>query len=374
MKLLLVNHKNPADINQFSGTSFFMSKAIREEFKDVSEFTVYETTDDIRKVINTGVYAGLRPFGNKLTSFIKGNHIKADFVLCQGGNTAVPYYNHSIPIAYWHDSTWQSYLQGYRSRKAFEQFKKDYRNLFTWDRKAFERADLLIFSSDYVAEACVKYYKVSQDKIKVIPFGANLRESMKPQALNLFLQQRLMEDRLNFTFIGKDWKRKGLPQAYSLVKKLNENHIKAHLNIVGCEPELKRLHQSAFVTNHGFLDKANQSHNEVFSSILQKTHFLLHPTISEPFGIVLCEANAYGIPVLGTNTEGLKSIVVCGENGYLFKRTEFLQGAFDRVLDLNKDFAHNYRSLFESSLTAYRQRLNWQTNVRILKATLQEFV
>lgn len=374
MKLLLVDHKNSNDINQFSGTSFFMTKAIREEFEEVLDYSVYESIDDVRKVISSGISSGLRPFGNKLTNFIKDNNIKADFVLCQGGNTSVPYYNRSIPIAYWHDSTWQTFLQGYRSRKAFEQFKNDYGNLYNWDKKAFERSDLLIFSSDYVAEACIKYYKVHPQKVKVISFGANLDDIPSQQLLEKSLQNRLENDGLNFTFIGKDWKRKGLTYAYSLVKKLNENQIKAHLNIVGCEPDLKDINQFSFVKNYGFLDKANKEHNQVLKDILLNTHFLLHPTISEPFGIVLCEANAYGIPVLGTSTEGLKSIIRNGENGFLFKRTKFLKDAIEQLILLNVDFDKSYKSLFKQSLAAYEQRLNWQTNVRILKKTLQEFL
>jgi len=373
MKLLLVDHKNSNDINQFSGTSFFMRKAIRNVFEDVQEFSILESIDDVRKVIQSGIGAGLKPFGDKLTKFLNESEVKADFVLCQGGNTAVPYYRHATPLAYWHDSTWHSFLQGYRSRKAFDQFKKDYRNLFLWDQKAFDKADLLIFSSDYVAEACKKYYNVSHAKVKVISFGANLNGSPEPKVLDEFLTERIGDTTLNFTFIGKDWKRKGLSKAILLVRKLNENGIGAHLNVIGCEPNLKYLDSCTFITIYGFLDKSKSSDAQVFENLLQRTHFLLHPTLAEPFGIVLCEANAYGIPVLGTNTEGLKSIIEEGKNGYLFKRTAFVKNAYELLMNFNDNFDVNYKSIFTSSIMAYQSRLNWETNVLKLKTTLQQF-
>ncbi|MDN5286019.1 MAG: glycosyl transferase group 1 [Mucilaginibacter sp.] len=374
MKLILVDHKDSSDINHFSGTSFFMKKAIEEEFEEVVGFSIIESIEDVKTVINSGVSAGLKPFGKKLTDFIRDNQIKSDFVLCQGGNTAVPYYKHATPIAYWHDSSWQTFLQGYKGQKSFEEFRFDYPNLYAWDKKAFDRADLLLFSSDYVAEACVKYYGIPAPKIRVIPFGANLQYWPDNDLMKRILQNRLKSSSLNFTFIGKDWKRKGLDNAFLLVKKLNWAGIASHLSIVGCEPEIKGIDNSPFVSHYGFLNKAISKDVKLIEDIMQNTHFLLHPAVSEPFGIVLCEANAYGIPVIGTRTEGLKTIVAEGQNGFLFNRSEFVKKAFDTILQLNINFNKNYTFLFESARAAFNQRLNWSSNVKELKNTLKEFI
>lgn len=55
------------------------------------------------------------------------------------------------------------------------------------------------------------------------------------------------------------------------------------------------------------------------SEVLRGTDFLLHPTPKEPFGVVLVEAMALGIPVLASNEGGPAEIVQQGENGLLFK-------------------------------------------------------
>lgn len=55
------------------------------------------------------------------------------------------------------------------------------------------------------------------------------------------------------------------------------------------------------------------------SQILRETDYLLHPTPREPFGVVLVEAMALGIPALASNEGGPAEIVQDGENGLLFK-------------------------------------------------------
>jgi len=55
------------------------------------------------------------------------------------------------------------------------------------------------------------------------------------------------------------------------------------------------------------------------SQVLRETDYLLHPTAKEPFGVVLVEAMALGIPVLASNAGGPAEIVHHGENGLLFK-------------------------------------------------------
>jgi glycosyltransferase involved in cell wall biosynthesis len=55
------------------------------------------------------------------------------------------------------------------------------------------------------------------------------------------------------------------------------------------------------------------------SQVLRETDYLLHPTPKEPFGVVLVEAMALGIPVLASNEGGPAEIVQQGENGLLFK-------------------------------------------------------
>jgi glycosyltransferase involved in cell wall biosynthesis len=99
--------------------------------------------------------------------------------------------------------------------------------------------------------------------------------------------------------------------------------------------------------------------------ILYDTHFLLHPTEFEAFGIAMVEANAFGVPVLATNVYGPKTIIRYGINGSLFERDEYIEGATSFIMRFMDDI-DEYRSLALSSLKEYISRFTWTMNARKL--------
>jgi glycosyltransferase involved in cell wall biosynthesis len=370
MQIFLVNHKNHKDINAFSGAAYFLSRAIKEEFEEVIEYDLPETEDFVVGVHNGHFEEKLRPVGKTLSNFLQNNNVGADFILCLGGNTAVPFYEHNIPIVYWHDCTWHTLLGAYASPARFEEFKIGYKNFHLWDISALKKADIVIFSSAYIAEACIRDYKIASNKVKVIPFGANLYQPPAPDFLQKALEIRSKSKTLHLTFYGKEWKRKGLQNAYLLTLTLNNRGIHTILNIICGDPVINDLFQSPFVKNHGYINKSDKNHYDQLEGILQQTHFLVHPAIAEPFGIALCEANAYGIPVIGTEVGGLKTIVINGRNGYLFKPENFVKEASLLVKDIFDHFDTKYPPLFHSSLREFNQRLNWKSSVKELRRIL----
>ena len=54
--------------------------------------------------------------------------------------------------------------------------------------------------------------------------------------------------------------------------------------------------------------------------ILPSLHLLVHPTAEEPFGRVICEAMAAGIPVVACDSAGPGSILSDGKTGFLFPK------------------------------------------------------
>lgn len=369
MKIVLVNHQNPYDVNVFSGLPYFMSRAIKVEFEEVVEYNDFEPTPTmVTDVLKGDLQNSLIPQGKKLSEYLKRNCIEADFVLCQGGNSCVPFYEHTIPLVYWHDSTWCTYLHGNVNDTAFSAFKHQYKFLYLWDKMALDRAKLVVLSSDYVAESCVRNYGIPRHKIEVIPFGANIPSSFSNDQLNESLKEKLNSSVLNLTFIGKDWQRKGLPKAYELTEKLNLLNIPTQLNVIGAYPPgIKNL---PYLNLLGFLDKSDENQFNAYQSILTKTHFLIHPAIAEPFGIALCEANSFGVPIIGTNVGGLKTIVHQGKNGFLFENENFVSDAIDKITVLRLNFRENYVRLFNATLNEFNQRLNWETNTKRLKKIL----
>lgn len=371
MKIVLIHHHDPDNIGSFSGTSYFMSRAIREEFRDVIEYNSLDYEGLAESAYRDGIRQVLQPIGKRLTDFLYSNHIDADFVICLGGNSSIPYYDHHIPLVFWHDSTWHTFLQGYESPEDFREFKQACENLYLWDMAVLSKADVLVYSSEFVADACVNYYGTSREKIRVIPFGANMENGPSSSFLREALEQRLAAPYIQLTFSGRDWKRKGLENAYLLAKELNERGMETMLNVIGCTPDIPGLDESPFVINWGYLDKSSKADTATWTDILKRTHLLIHPAVAEPFGIALCEANAYGIPVIGTSVEGLKTIVRHGVNGFLFDIEGWPGQAREVIEGIVRDLPAVYPVLFQNSVREYSERLNWKTNVLELKKVLE---
>ena len=108
-------------------------------------------------------------------------------------------------------------------------------------------------------------------------------------------QQFCLED-LKFVFVGKEWKRKGLDIAVRIVEEFRRSHGNATLTVFGCERrELPRsLRTLRWMIVRGW------------SKDVPWTDFdmLLHPARKEPFGMVVAEARAHGLPVLMSSNVG----------------------------------------------------------------------
>ena len=108
------------------------------------------------------------------------------------------------------------------------------------------------------------------------------------------------------------------------------------------------------------LDKNDPSQRARLTDLFLSSDFLLLPTRAESYGIVFCEASAFGLLSVTTATGGVPTIVRDGENGALLP------------LDAGPDdYATVIRRLYEqpdelaalsaSSRAAFETRLNWDT-------------
>jgi len=97
--------------------------------------------------------------------------------------------------------------------------------------------------------------------------------------------------------------------------------------------------------------------------------FLL-PSLHEPFGIVILEAWAAGLPVMASRVGGVPSFVSDGEDGVLFEPNDELEAvaAFE-ALRSNPERA---RSLAQAGRTKARERYSWDSVTRNLVQIYEE--
>ena len=112
-------------------------------------------------------------------------------------------------------------------------------------------------------------------------------------------------------FIGREWKRKGLQIAVSAFKDALEIKPDIRFLVAGMPPE-EVSHLFKGLPSDSYELQGWQKTEDFFSNI----NLLIHPALSEPFGMVVAEANAAGIPVLVSTQAGVSDLVA-DENGFV---------------------------------------------------------
>lgn len=153
--------------------------------------------------------------------------------------------------------------------------------------------------SKLIGEAVFAEYPTAKEKRVEIAWPGVKRPKSSDTSENRSL------DQVTFLFIGKEWKRKGLKTALKIFKNYTEKKEgNAELHIYGVEPhelppEALRLKG---VSVHGWKPDIPW----------HKYSILLHLATSEPFGMVVAEARAHGVPVLASTEVGATDLKFTG--------------------------------------------------------------
>jgi glycosyltransferase involved in cell wall biosynthesis len=85
---------------------------------------------------------------------------------------------------------------------------------------------------------------------------------------------------------------------------------------------------------HGRLNKTDPGQYETFLSLYRDAHFFIMPSRQEAYGIVYCEAAAFGRPAIAAQTGGVGTIVGDDRTGLLFPLEATPADYADRILAL----------------------------------------
>lgn len=235
------------------------------------------------------------------------------------------------------------------------------------DLVAMKAASGLFFSSAWAADHAVRYYQIGQEKIHVLPFGANMdvlpsREkvlSEKPQEI------------WNILLIASAWKNKGADIACNAIKILKERQHPVQLTIVGSEPPTEI--ESDLIHTLPFVDKNTVEGRNELDALYTRSHLFILPTRFDCTPIVFCEASSYGVPILSANTGGVAGHIAEGVNGYLIPYEDEGKAYADKIEEILSD-PIRYEKLRISTRDYYESTLNWDQWLKdFLKVTLPNF-
>ncbi len=198
-----------------------------------------------------------------------------------------------------------------------------------------------------------EYYGKSLDEIAVIPNGVDLK---KFHPKNRVLYRAEVRRRLNIyntdfviLFVGGDWERKGLEYIIRSLPFLSSR--KARLLVVG---GWQREHYVDVARDLGISDLVIfAGKSSAVQELYSVANVLVLPSLYEPFGLVVLEAMASGIPVIVSKCAGAAEVIRDNVNGLLLEdpsNPKMIAAKVSRVLnDLTfmKKIAKNARKTAE---------------------------
>lgn len=356
MKVAYIAMGDPHDRNVWSGTPYY---ALAQMRRRVASLTVLETPrlDRWIKRVNGAV----RRLGWDLTrnSIVLALYARAlrpqleafgpDVILAVGGEYKLAWVGGDYPAVFVSDGLFCSIVDYYAKFRCFRPSTRRRAIAIEADfvRPANRRLALM---SRWAAQSAIDTYGIPGERVPVIPIGANLESDPGRAVL-----EQVKED-LNLLWIGVDWERKGgtlLLESFAL---LRATHPKAQLHIVGIEPDVAKGKTGVYV--HGFLRKSVPSENETLMRLFAKASLYVMLSAEEAFGLVYCEAAAFGVPSIGYRTGGVMTIVEDGTTGILLETSATAQNVASTIVGLWQD-QPRYTAMRQAARERYETVLNW---------------
>lgn len=361
-KIAYLTSNDPQDRRSWSGTHYYIAQALQRHCGDVTYIgpisppavlfkkafakALWEVAH--RRYLYTHTIALSKQIARIAEQKMTGKHF--DLIVAPAGSAEIAHLDTTVPIVYLSDTTLALMVDYNDEFSALLSSSFEQANCI--ERLATRKAALALYSSNWAAQSAVEDYHADKRKIFVVPFGANIDEvPLRDSVLD-----RPAPERCRLLFIGTDWQRKGGDIAYETLVALEARGIPSDLTIVGCVPPKSASHRNMKVI--GFVNKNEVKGRQLLSELLRKATFLIHPTRTECYGIVCCEANAFGLPVIASDTGGISEIVKNGENGYLLPPSARGSEYADIISEVFT-CEENYIERRKCSRLSFETRLNW---------------
>jgi glycosyltransferase involved in cell wall biosynthesis len=378
MKIAYVTTYNARDLNQWSGTPYHMTRAFERE--EVSLAYVgslaarLPATARIKKIWRRLVLghsesvrfniAVAKNYAQQVARQLE--QLQPQAIITPEVNP-VAYLNCQQPLILWTDALYAGLLGFYPASANLSALSVQQGNQVT--AECLARCRLAIFSSEWAARSAIELYGADKEKVKVVPYGANIECQHTIADIREMLKERSPKI-LKLLFIGTRWEQKGGPLVLSVAKALHASGLAVALTIVGCHvPSAEKL--PAYVRCLGFISKHSPEGLSQLKQLLRESHFLFVPSQSEAYGIVFCEANAYGLPCLSTHVGGISTVIKDNINGMTFARNASID-LYCSYLSNMMRHESQYEARALSSFNEYATRLNWKVATQQVKRLVQE--
>ena len=363
IKIMYLTHRNAQDKREWSGTMYYMGQALSRHAGEVVYagpyypkflFLLLKAINKVSSLLFKKRYN--IPYNYFLTLAYKHYFTKKikkenpDIIFAPASSGEMSQLKVDCPLIYLGDITLSLLIDRYPNFTNLSKFSRWEGEII--ENKTFKNADALVFSSEWAADSARNDYNVPEEKIHLIPYGANM---------DIFPDKKEVAEKdfgqpLKLLFLGVDWKRKGGEIVFNTFMDLQNRGVDVELTVCGCTPPEKFKDPKMKVIP--FLNKNDQKDAKVLYEILLDHHFLFVPSRSDCTPIAFCEANAFGLPVVSTDVGGISSLIKDGVNGHVLTldaQPENYAEIFSSYYNKESD----YRKIVKSSREYYDKILNW---------------
>jgi glycosyltransferase involved in cell wall biosynthesis len=212
-----------------------------------------------------------------------------------------------------------------------------------------------------MSDLITKSFKIEKDKISVLPYllekSKNNWKPIEKREFSICIVGRLSLSKGH----------KNLLYAFNECIKIDP---KLKLLIVGDGPEKKTLQKlTKSLKQKSHVVFLGNIPNRDIGTIFSKCFASISASRSEAFGIVNIESLREGTPVICTNTEGAKDIIVNGKNGFIVDLTKKndLAKKIELILKNWKKYSNNALQTFEKEYDKHNIPFHCQMIVNELK-------
>lgn len=359
IKVGFLSSQNYLDKTTFSGSLYYMRTALKARNLQIIDLGNPKKPSLWRKVLNRLIKppdsskAGTPQYIAEYKKFIslinkQLQQTPCDVIFAPVAKGELTFLETTIPIISLSDTTFALLEKTYQLKLDESQKKLESEQEFI----VVSKARKLVYPSEWAANSAINDYQAEPEKIAIIPFGANLDS---PPSMSEVLSNNLTSP-FRLLFVGRDWSRKGGDIAFQTLISLCKKGFDAELTVVGSTPPANIQHDKLKVVP--FLNKNIPQDRKQINELFLKSNAFILPTRADCYGIVLCEANAFGLPVFTTDVGGIPTIVKNGKNGYMLPLSATGEDYANLIIEKLSDPTH-YHNLVQSSRKEYDSRLNW---------------
>lgn len=375
MKAAYITSYDSTDVNQWSGLGSYIARSLEAQGIEWVRIGPLQRRLDplivgkflVNKLLKKQYQRKRAPqvlhsYARQISERLKG--LKVDF-LFSPGTLELAYLKTELPMVFWTDCTFDGMVDFYpnMTHLALETLRDGHNA----EQAALTGCRLALYCSQWAAQTALDHYDVDPSKVKVVPFGANFVSKLKADDIPALVAVRGREP-VRLLFAGVEWERKGGDYAVALLNNLLRLGVPAELIVVGCDPPPAVLKPQ--IICRGFLSKNVPSELEELERLFSTSHYVVLPSRAECYGLVLTEANSFGVPILASDVGGFPEIVRQGRNGFCFPLTTFVKESTREIMDL-RNASGAYEKLAAGAFAESQERLNWQAAGRQAKALIE---